>query len=68
MFFPQNNNLIGLHFMACIFVYLSPRSILLFLQRFKFHFEIFFPFDLKVFHLSLGLNLNIQTNSEKFQI
>jgi hypothetical protein len=28
--FPQNNILIGLHFMACIFVFLSPRSILLF--------------------------------------
>jgi hypothetical protein len=30
MLSPQNNNLIGLHFMACIFVFLSPRSILLF--------------------------------------
>jgi hypothetical protein len=30
MLFPQNNNLIGLHFMACIFIFLSPRSILLF--------------------------------------
>jgi hypothetical protein len=29
---------------------------------------MFFLFDLKVFHLSLGLNLNIQTNFEKFQI
>jgi hypothetical protein len=29
------------------------------LQRFKFKFEIFLLFDLKVFHLSLGLNLNI---------
>jgi hypothetical protein len=52
--------------MAYIFVFLSPRSILV-LQRFKFHFEILFLFDLNVFHLSLGLNLNIQTNFEKFQ-
>jgi hypothetical protein len=30
MLFPQNNNLVGLRFMACILVFLSPRSILLF--------------------------------------
>jgi hypothetical protein len=28
--FHLNNNLIGLHFMACIFFFLSPRSISLF--------------------------------------
>jgi hypothetical protein len=30
MLFTQNNNLIGLHFMACIFLFLSPRLISLF--------------------------------------
>jgi hypothetical protein len=28
--FHLNNNLIGLHFMACIFLFLSPRSISIF--------------------------------------
>jgi hypothetical protein len=28
--FHPNNNLIGLHFMACIFLFLSPKTILIF--------------------------------------
>jgi hypothetical protein len=30
MLFTQNNKLIGLHFMVCIFLFLIPRSISLF--------------------------------------
>jgi hypothetical protein len=33
--------------MACIFLFLSPRLVS-FLKRFKFHFDIFFQFVLKV--------------------
>jgi hypothetical protein len=37
-----------------------------FCKDLNFAFEIFFLFNLKAFHLSLGLNLNIQTDFEKF--
>jgi hypothetical protein len=48
--FHLNNNLIGLHFMACIFLFLSLGRFR-FLKRFKFHFEIFFLINLEVFRL-----------------
>jgi hypothetical protein len=54
--------------MACIFLFLSPRIVFAFRKDLNFIFEIFFRIDSKAFHLSLGLNLNIQTNFEKFQI
>jgi hypothetical protein len=37
--------------MACIFLFLSPRSISIFFKRFTFRFEIFFLINLKVFRL-----------------
>jgi hypothetical protein len=53
--------------MACIFLFLSPRVVSL-LEKIQFHFEIFFQFIYKALGLSLSLKLNIEINSQTFQM